>query len=255
MEISLSLICKDEEDKIELWLKNHYNDVDEICILDNGSTDKTKEIIRGFPDHDKKIKLWELNHPHVPFSDSWQEWIPRNVAFWMCSKEWILSIDADEFLDDGWRKKVGVYVNMNQKCDKFAFSAITFWGSFNTIRLNHEKDPGQWYGCNKGYLIKNDKWKSRWSLVNNHCLPLWEGKNLPTTQIKDIILFHYHYAFGIKENDNRRGDIGFEANPNWNFDVKGHYGDHAYEIVTKPFTGKHPQVIRNFLEENNGKEI
>lgn len=247
MEISLSLMCKDEEDKIELWLKNHYKDVDEICILDNNSTDRTKEIIKDFPDPDKKIKLWELNYPHIPFSDSWQEWIPRTVAFWMCSKEWILSIDADEFLEDGWRKKISTYVNINPDFKDFAFFANTFWGDFNTLRLNHEKDPGLWYGCQRGHLIKNDKWHLRWSLVNNHCTPLWDKEPIPAFHIKEIILFHYHYAFGLKEHDNRRGDVGFGKEPDWNFDVQEHYGKHAHKIVTKHFEGKHPKVIQEFL--------
>ena len=247
MEISLSLMCKDEEDKIELWLKNHYKDVDEICILDNNSTDRTKEIIKDFPDPDKKIKLWELNYPHIPFSDSWQEWIPRTVAFWMCSKEWILSIDADEFLEDGWRKKISTYVNINPDFKDFAFFANTFWGDFNTLRLNHEKDPGLWYGCQRGHLIKNDKRHLRWSLVNNHCTPLWDKEPIPAFHIKEIILFHYHYAFGLKEHDNRRGDVGFGKEPDWNFDVQEHYGKHAHKIVTKHFEGKHPKVIQEFL--------
>lgn len=244
MKISLSLVCKDEEDKIKLWLKNHYKDVDEICILDNGSTDKTKEIIRNFEDPDKKIKLWELNYPHIPYDDSWVEWIPRTVAFWMCSHEWILSIDADEFLEDGWKQKLE-----NIKADAaYSFYHMPFWSDFKTVRLSHNKDPGKWLGSMKGYLIKNDKIKLRWNVQNHHCYPIWDGKELNFIQT-GVRLFHYHWAFGLKEHDNRRSDIGGDIkNPNWSLDFRKKYGEQYYDILTEPYNGDHPKVIKEYLE-------
>lgn len=245
MKISLALICKDEEDKIKLWLDNHYNDVDEICILDNGSTDSTKDIIFNYPDIDNKIKLWELNYPHIPYDDSWQEWIPRSVNWWQCTGDYILCIDADEFLEEGWRPILEKYVEDYPDEKRFAFPQLCFWGGFNIIRKDHPKDPGQWYKCAKGYFVKNEKEHWSWSFKNNHCIPLYDGEKVLPKLIEEKHLFHYHYAFGLKENDNRRLDVGGDLkNPNWNTDLKGKVD---YEIVTDKFDGEHPLIIRNYL--------
>ncbi|MCP6652311.1 glycosyltransferase, partial [Klebsiella pneumoniae] len=61
--------------------------VDEIVIVDTGSVDKTIEIAKSYTD---KV-----------YSYSWQGDFSaaRNFAINQCSCEWILSLDADEWLE------------------------------------------------------------------------------------------------------------------------------------------------------------
>ena len=49
-KIVLTMIVKDEEHVIERALKSCYKMIDSYCIVDTGSTDKTKEIIKTFFD-------------------------------------------------------------------------------------------------------------------------------------------------------------------------------------------------------------
>ena len=86
--ISVCIITKNEENNIERCLKSIKSIADEIIVVDTGSTDKTIEISQKFTD---KIYRFE-----------WQDDFSaaRNYALEQASGEFILSIDADEYLDN-----------------------------------------------------------------------------------------------------------------------------------------------------------
>ena len=86
--VSACLIARNEEDNIEDCIKSIYEIVDEIIVLDTGSTDKTKEIAKSF----NKVKLFETKWKY-DFS------IARNECISYASGDWILSIDGDEVLE------------------------------------------------------------------------------------------------------------------------------------------------------------
>ncbi|WP_420833106.1 glycosyltransferase [Shimazuella soli] len=86
--ISLCMIVKNEEDVLERCLTSIQAIVDEIIIVDTGSTDRTKEIAEKFG-----AKIYEF------------EWIDdfsaaRNYAFSLATREYILWLDADDFLKE-----------------------------------------------------------------------------------------------------------------------------------------------------------
>ncbi len=85
--ISLCMIAKNEERFLEDCLKSVQGLVDEIVLVDTGSTDRTVEIARRYG---AKV----VSHPwRDDFSDA------RNVSLQHATGEWILWLDADERLD------------------------------------------------------------------------------------------------------------------------------------------------------------
>lgn len=91
--ISLCMIVKNEERILKRCLNSVCDLVDEIVIVDTGSTDKTKQIAAEYTD-----KIYDF------------EWIEdfsaaRNFAFSKCTKEYIYAADADEVLDGENRKR------------------------------------------------------------------------------------------------------------------------------------------------------
>ena len=85
--ISLCMIVKNEEDFLEQCLESVKALVDEMVIVDTGSTDKTMEIARRYTD---KVYFYEW-----PGSFS----AARNHSLQFCTGDWILQLDADEALE------------------------------------------------------------------------------------------------------------------------------------------------------------
>ena len=86
--ISAVLIVKNEEALLARCLES-VKDADEIIICDTGSTDGTIEVAKKYTDKIYTDFIWNGS-----FCDA------RNHAKGKATKDWILSIDADEFCHD-----------------------------------------------------------------------------------------------------------------------------------------------------------
>lgn len=86
VSISLCMIVKNEEQTLERCLSSVRDVVDEIVIVDTGSTDKTKEVAAKFAD---RIADFEWVNDFAK---------ARNFAFRLATKEFILWLDADDVL-------------------------------------------------------------------------------------------------------------------------------------------------------------
>jgi len=87
--ISLCMIVKNEEEFLERCLESINEFVDEIIIVDTGSTDNTIAIAKRFTD-----KIY-----HHPWEKSFSK--ARNQALRYASCDWVFQIDADEELVQG----------------------------------------------------------------------------------------------------------------------------------------------------------
>lgn len=82
--LSLCLIARNEEQNIERCLSSVRGLVDEIIVVDTGSTDRTKEIVRRFTE-----KIFDL-----PWNNDFAA--AKNEALKQATGDWILVLDADE---------------------------------------------------------------------------------------------------------------------------------------------------------------
>lgn len=85
--ISLCMIVKNEEKNLTRCLSSYAPFMDEIIVVDTGSTDKTKEIAARFTD-----KIYDFDWVN-DFSAA------RNFAFSKATCDYIFSADADEVLE------------------------------------------------------------------------------------------------------------------------------------------------------------
>lgn len=85
--VCAALIVKNEEKHIKNCITHLLDAVDEIVIVDTGSTDKTKEFAKSFP----KVKVVEFQ-----WCDDFSA--ARNAAFCHITSEWVFWVDADEYL-------------------------------------------------------------------------------------------------------------------------------------------------------------
>lgn len=110
MKTLSALICaKNEEDFIGLCLKHLEPYVDEIIIVDNGSTDRTKEMIHNslvFFSHylnSNKVKIFDY-----PETNNMAE--VRNFSLSKATGDWIIQCDADEIYTAGEMKKIRDFI-------------------------------------------------------------------------------------------------------------------------------------------------
>ncbi len=100
--ISVCMIVKNEEDKLETCLKSLKPIADEIIVVDTGSVDATMDIARRYTDKVSEY-VWTGS-----FSDA------RNHAFSLASCEYIYSADADEELD---KENIGKFLKLKEVLD------------------------------------------------------------------------------------------------------------------------------------------
>ena len=94
MRISLCMIVRQEEKALERCLEGIADAVEEIVIVDMGSTDRTKEIARQFTD-----KIYDF-----PWVDDFAA--ARNFAFSKGTGEYLLWMDAEDILPSGEKEKL-----------------------------------------------------------------------------------------------------------------------------------------------------
>jgi len=87
MKISLCMIVRDEEADLPACLESVKGVVDEICVVDTGSTDRTVAIAEEFG----------ARVEHFTWCDDFSA--ARNVSLAMAQGDWILVLDADETLE------------------------------------------------------------------------------------------------------------------------------------------------------------
>ena len=146
--ISLAMIVKNEDDKLVNCLSSICDLVDEVIIVDTGSTDGTKEIASRYTN-----KIYDF------------EWVDdfakaRNYAFSKATCDYIMWLDADDILlPDAQikfkelRNKITddmTHISMIYNCGKNKFGEPILSFRRNRIVKNIHKD--QWRGFIHEYL-------------------------------------------------------------------------------------------------------
>jgi glycosyltransferase involved in cell wall biosynthesis len=91
--LSVTIITKDEADRITPCLESVKDLADEIIVFDSGSTDGTLDIVRQYTD-----KIQETDWPGYGRQ--------KQRALEQASGDWVLAIDADEALDETLQESV-----------------------------------------------------------------------------------------------------------------------------------------------------
>lgn len=138
-KLSVVIVCKNSSGVIEKTLQSFAGLTDDIVAYDNGSTDGTQEIVKKFGAN--------------LFSGSWEGFgKTKNKANSLAKYNWILSLDADEAIDDELKKSLLLLPFNHQKTvydllfknfvgDKYL--KYGEWGKDHHIRLFNRNEV-QW---------------------------------------------------------------------------------------------------------------
>lgn len=170
------MIVKNEEDCIARCLNSVMDVVDEIIIVDTGSTDKTIEICQSFQ---ATIERYEWNGS---FAEA------RNYSLEKATGDWIIWLDADEELDETDRHKLheGTHFNVY---DVITLHLINYYG--DQIDKNKTTDVAHTRLFRNNGIKFINKMHERLDLAN-----------VPNERIGhlNVKLHHYGYLNPVIEN-------------------------------------------------------
>ncbi|HZH00813.1 MAG TPA: glycosyltransferase family 2 protein [Flavisolibacter sp.] len=134
-EISVVVICKNAGVTIAKTLATALSLSDDVVVMDTGSTDDTIAIAKQFP-----VRLYE---------STWLGYGPtKNKAVMLAKYQWILSLDADEWLDAPTVEQIKL-LPLHDSNKVYAFRRLNYigeqplhyglWGKDKVLRLYHSQ--------------------------------------------------------------------------------------------------------------------
>lgn len=199
--ISLCMIVKNEEKVIERCLLSIAHLVDEVIIVDTGSTDRTKEIVAQYTSN-----IYDF------------EWIndfsaARNFAAEKASGEWIVVLDADEYVDEeNFNEFISELKADNNRYDSYYAKILNFTGSFGESLIQNFHDR----------IYKNNGEIRYYRKIHEQFKNI-DGRPLKTKN-SNLLIFHSGYLNNTvaEKNKNERNkdllDIEIEMGNNNAFD-------------------------------------
>jgi glycosyltransferase involved in cell wall biosynthesis len=167
LPISVTLIAHNEEERLPRCLESIQDWVQEIIIVINNCTDKTREIGERFG---------ALIYEH-----EWQgHRDQKNIALQYASQDWVLALDADEEVSPSLKSEIFEFIN--QDCNSFAGARFPRKVWFMGKWILH----GDWYPDYNLRLFKNGSGK--WRGSREHDKMVIEG---PIKKLKSDL---HHYS-------------------------------------------------------------
>ena len=127
--VTVVVITKNEEDFIEQCLASAKGWADEIIVVDDESTDRTVELAGKYADKVLERKM-ENEGRH------------RNWAYSQARNEWVLSLDADEYLTEELKDEIRQELEKGTEMQSFSIPLKTYIGDY---WVRHSG----WYPANK----------------------------------------------------------------------------------------------------------
>ena len=230
-KLSLCMIVKDEGKNLPVSLESVRDIVDEMIIVDTGSTDNTIEIAESFGADVYNFKWCD------DFSEA------RNYALSKAEGEWILYIDADERLNEENAKKVIKVINRDD------IMAV----SLNLHTPQEEDNLIKYSSLDYCRLFKNHSKIRFEGKIHEQILPSINRLNGEVLK-SDIIIEHFGYRISEEKRNER-----LNRNVNIQKSVLKETPDdafmHFYLAKTYRLMGKDADAIKEFekvIELNKG---
>jgi glycosyltransferase involved in cell wall biosynthesis len=160
--ISVVVLTKNEKDNIDMCLGSVDGWADEIIVVDDESSDNTVDLASKYADK-------------IMFKKMVNEGEHRNWAYAQARNEWVLSLDADEYVTEELKQEITEELK-NAEVQAFSLPLRNYIG---TYRVQYSG----WYPANKLRLFMKSKFK--YEEVGVHPRVFLDGKCKKLT--KDIV--------------------------------------------------------------------
>ena len=150
-KISVVIVCRNEADSIGRTLESLRGLTDDVVVFDNGSTDGTQQIVKGYD-----VRLHE---------GIWEGFgTTKRKATALARYDWILNLDADEALDEELKKSL---LSMDPSNDLVVYDL-----KFKNFLGNRLLKYGEWGGDHHIRVFNRRK-------VNFNDAPVHENLHFP----------------------------------------------------------------------------
>ncbi len=185
MSLSLCMIVKNEEDTLARCLESVKDIVDEMIIVDTGSTDATLKIAESYGARTFFYK-WDNSFARA-----------RNFSLEKASKDWILIMDADDELKSEDKDKViNLITDSNSKLNAYFGETLSYSGDTPDSNI---------YSNLNIRFIKNGKGYKFTGGIHEQIVPGIEDANKEGfLGIVDIKFYHYGYLKKTVDLKNKR---------------------------------------------------
>ena len=139
MTVSLCMIVKNEEETLSVCLNSVKAFVDEIVIVDTGSTDRTKEVAKQFTD--------------LVYDFTWIDDFSaaRNFAFSKGSCDYLMWLDADDIiLEEDLNKLLSLKETLASDVDVVMMKYHTAFDDNGNPTFSYYRGPFQLFGILAG---------------------------------------------------------------------------------------------------------
>ena len=123
LPISCFIIAQDEADRIANTIESVIDIVDEVIVIDSGSTDGTQDLARQLG-----CKV---------FFNKWKGYGPQKRFGEDCAKnEWLLNLDADEYLSDQIKSEIlQIFDDNNNQYNFFSMKVTPIYPNWKRPRI------------------------------------------------------------------------------------------------------------------------
>jgi len=173
------MIVKNEQNYLPFALGSIYKHLDELIILDTGSTDKTLEIASGFCEHVPQSIILQM-----PWKQDFS--LARNVSQGGAKSSHIIWLDGDEVLTNDGARRVKQELITDNSCDFWLMPRVNFW---KDLRYQFCYPDNQY----KIYRNNNIRWRNK---IHEQIYSDMYANRLKET---DIHLYHYAYVKSLEE--------------------------------------------------------
>ncbi len=190
-----AMICmKNEEELIENCINDLIMYVDYIVIFNDGSTDKSLEIVKRY---EKVVDIYnEKAKGNIRTEGKDRQKLLKMAQKTGCA--WILMIDADEIMDDIYKTEIFKEMRI-KKINMYHYLSYNFWRSYDKYRVDEVWFKG-WFAK----LFRNLKGLKYNTKEKEHCgsiptnipgAPQWYNHQKSTHAAKSQVrIKHYGYA-------------------------------------------------------------
>ena len=156
LPISVFIITLNEEDRIEMAISSVIDWVDEVIVIDSGSTDRTVELAEGCG-------------AKVVFNPWPGYGLQKRHGEDLCRNDWLLNIDADEVVSQELRDEITNIFAKGPQSDIYKVEILDVFA--------HEEHPKSWaYGYWQYRLYHRSKGRFSESTVHDTVRPYPDAK-------------------------------------------------------------------------------